>query len=266
MALRLEDFKDRFQGEKCFVIGEGPSLLRTPALPEALVGKLVLGCNQVYGFFLPEVREAIAEGKEILGSVAMPDGSRRFVIDHPAVQRISGKGAAVLPKFLCYSDHNAYVPNKAVIDALPSIKVLGYCKAGIWPYESFPEDSIAVIRSSKRIVEARPGQFDMSPPLTGLTVIMDICLQFAFHLGCTTAYLIGCDCTADGHWYRPERDAKSKWMEKYIQSQWIPNFEATDEVFRRNGRRIWNLSVGGNLDAIERRDIRDILDVEVTDV
>jgi len=211
----LETMENAFQGQECFVLGNGPSLNRTPGLARALQGKLVISCNHIYKL--------------------------------------------LTPRFLCCSDPDMYLPNKTVIDTQPCIKVLSFCDS-FRSAEPLPPDGIRVHRVMTEMADAKPQAFDLSPAYNGWSVILDCCLQFAFFVGCATAYLLGCDCTTDGHFYDPREPRVDPDL---VFGRVKRNYRAAKDAYERNGRKILNATVGGTLEVFDRVNVSQLLDVEV---
>jgi len=191
--------------------------------------------------------------------VTAPDSTQQSVIQHPAIHDASPTKASLSTGFTCCSGRSSCVPAKPASDPLRSIKVLGHCEA--WPDGAFPEDSIPVIRSSTPVAGADSSSVDTTPALIGCVVVLDVYSQSTFYLRCSTAYLIGCDCRADGRWSCPARNADWEQMARCIRSQWIPNDMVVAEVCHRHGRRTWNLIVGGSLGLSARTDCGEPLGV-----
>jgi len=219
------DMKDAFAGETAFVLGTAPHMARLPDLPRALEGKLVFGTNQIFRM--------------------------------------------LTPSFLCWSDLRGYLDCREHSDALPCPQVLAFAdyqvfwsldSHGRWPHQNpLPQDSYFVLRSSAELRVARPRTFDMLPPYSAGTVVMDCALQFAFLTGCTRVYLIGCGIIYDGHFY-DEPPGTVQVIDK-----WVRNYPVVKEVYERHGRKVYNAGLAGGLQTFERVDIRRLLGVRVVD-
>jgi len=229
----LASLKDKHAGERCFILGAGPSLNKTPWLPDALADEITIGCNR-----------SIIPGP--------PDG-----------------WPGIVPTYLCVCDPRNYEVEKADFDALGATKLFFFnalaCThadyAGCFP---LPEGAIRVPRLSgrgKRISDLAPNTFDLCPALDGLSVAMD-CAQLAFYMGCNPVYLVGCDCTSDGHFYDPHEPVGRPGRYDVAfedKAQWA----CVRYVFALNGRAIYNAGVGGTLASMPRVDVRQLLNIEV---
>ncbi|KPJ55852.1 hypothetical protein AMJ49_06215, partial [Parcubacteria bacterium DG_74_2] len=160
----LRAFKDIHKGERCFIIGTGPSLNKTDLSlikDEIIFGvntlykgldKFNIGCNY-YALSDPVVWKNYAENILNLNSVVF--------LSSGAAQRYLFK-----KKFL-----RKFRDKKPIL-----IKTLSF---EMWSSGSFSKDlSLGVYG--------------------GDTIIIDICLQAAYYMGFKKVYLLGCDCDYSG--------------------------------------------------------------------
>lgn len=105
----------------------------------------------------------------------------------------------------------------------------------------------------------------------GFTVIIDICLPVAYFLGFSKVYLMGCDC--DYHLNQANDFSQSFFYDtsqvpakdlQYVQQQektakaqeqldkWIEGYQVVNNIFEKNDRKIYNAGVGGKLEVFER--------------
>jgi len=78
-------------------------------------------------------------------------------------------------------------------------------------------------------------------------------LQVAYHLGFKEVYLLGCDCT-----FKKGEHFKGAQSFKKSVDDWEPIFkkyEIAKRMFELSGRKIYNATVGGDLEIFERREI-----------
>jgi hypothetical protein len=111
----------------------------------------------------------------------------------------------------------------------------------------------------------------------GCTVIIDICLPMAFYLGFDRIYLLGCDCDyrlneakdfSKSYFYDVSELPKSM-LEAMCKSRDRGGFEYSKEIpdsyqivkkyFEDHGRKIYNAGYGGKLDIFERVNYEDII-------
>jgi glycosyltransferase involved in cell wall biosynthesis len=103
-------------------------------------------------------------------------------------------------------------------------------------------------------------QFDISKPIiTGRTVVLEA-LQIAIYMGFKEIYFIGVDLNftaAERHFYRPNEEENkpeyTRWANENTMSM-INNFKSANSILSKNGIKIYNAGIGGNLNTIERVD------------
>lgn len=114
---------------------------------------------------------------------------------------------------------------------------------------------------------------------SGWTVIIDIGLQLAYHLGFKRAILIGCDCAQDqefgGHFYdtkeftnyvpREKRTGieegfkeREDKLRQHAEKFWIPSYQVCKRAWEEDGREIINATVGGALEVFQRRTLEEL--------
>ena len=81
------------------------------------------------------------------------------------------------------------------------------------------------------------------------------CLQIAYYLGFKEVYLLGCDCSSKGKHYdnKVDIDSKDDYWEHFFRL-----YEVCKKVYEKGGRKIYNATVGGNLEVFERRKLEDL--------
>lgn len=236
-ATRLEALRNLHKGERCFIIGNGPSLKKTPVAH--LRDEITIGANGLYKAF-PEwgfpTRYLLFEDIE----QTELHGSKLRSIDGPT------KIAAV---------HNAHAI------ARPWRDDIIFMNARLADERYWNETGIQFSRDFPQVV------------YLGSTIVY-IALQLAHHLGCDPVYLVGVDFDygplADK--YPPGKIAISKenidllrqthFSEDYYKEgdlMGVPNYALQQEafdiarrVFEADGRRIYNATLGGRLETYER--------------
>lgn len=81
------------------------------------------------------------------------------------------------------------------------------------------------------------------------------CLQIAYWMGFNEVYLVGCDCTSKGKHYDKSVnvDAQDDYWEHFFKL-----YEVCKKVYDDDNRKIYNSTVGGNLEVFERVKLEDI--------
>jgi len=98
----------------------------------------------------------------------------------------------------------------------------------------------------------------------GRTVIIDFCLPLAFYFGFKEIYLLGCDCTYNykgnisclksNYFYESSMDDRNLYL--WDPDEWfnyvIDSYTVTKKYFESHGRKIFNAGAGGRLDVFDR--------------
>ena len=216
----LDFLHNKFTGKKCFVVGMGPSLDKTNF--KNIRSNIFITSNNFY------------------------EGKKKFKIN-PLFNVVADD--TVLRKYYCnLIDNN----NITFLTEDASRNFLKY------------ETIYRVMRPKKShmdLILVRPlGNMDTFMKLSkdlrkgayGGMVIWSS-LQVAYHLGFKEVYLLGCDCT----FKKGEHFVNAQTFNKSV-DDWEPIFkkyEIAKRMFELNGRKIYNATVGGDLEIFERRKI-----------
>ena len=98
---------------------------------------------------------------------------------------------------------------------------------------------------------------DILKGVTGGGGITTIALQIIYYLGYSEVYLLGCDCGSKGdkhHFY--EKRTESMKCKDY--SNIFKVYEFCKNAYEKDGRAIFNSTVGGNLEVFERKNMGEI--------
>lgn len=86
-------------------------------------------------------------------------------------------------------------------------------------------------------------------------------LQVAYHLGFKEIYLLGCDCSAKkGSVHFGGADSFNVFNK--VDDEWEDTFnryKIYKKLFEKEGRKIYNATVGGNLEVFERKNVEDMI-------
>lgn len=83
----------------------------------------------------------------------------------------------------------------------------------------------------------------------GHTVIT-MCLQVAYYMGFKEVYLLGCDCN-----YKNQQHFDNSLVDNFLRLDWEPvfyNYKICRKIYEEDNRKIFNSTVGGNLEVFER--------------
>ncbi|MGK7942515.1 MAG: hypothetical protein AB4062_20615 [Crocosphaera sp.] len=108
---------------------------------------------------------------------------------------------------------------------------------------------------------------------TGDTVIINFCLPIAYYLGFKDIYLLGCDCDygmqkpgdSRQYFYKSEQQTGDAPSYKWLQKSWandgpmIKSYAVAKREFEERGRTIYNATSGGKLEVFPRVKFEDIL-------
>jgi hypothetical protein len=93
------------------------------------------------------------------------------------------------------------------------------------------------------------------------TVILH-CLQIAYYMGFQTAYLLGCDCDySQSHHFDNRRTIKKEapvMTSDAGKQRVFKGYEICKRAYEKDGRKIYNSTVGGKLEVFERISLEDI--------
>jgi hypothetical protein len=222
MRIRLGAFRDRHRGERCFVVANGPSLGEMDLSP--LVGEATFGMNRIYrlaedGGFQPTY-------------LACVDIDSQLEQIHAELENVN------IPKFLNWNARHLFDRKN-------------------------PSNHFLKLTFKPR--------FALDPTRTawGGHSVTNVCLQLAYYFGFAEVILIGKD-----HSYREQGDPgevrtstgdeQNHFMPGYYArgATWrIPDYLGEElaysmarAAFERDGRRIVDATVGGELDVFEKVD------------
>jgi hypothetical protein len=212
----LESFKDRHKGERCFLIGNGPSLAELDLTQ--LRGEVAFTVNRGY----------------LAARVGLPRTPYYIITDPLTYQPYLAEVRRAPVGLRFYRADVFDLPEYIdAPDREPAIRV---------PFHRTP-----TMDEGHFAEDATHGVF------RGFTVLLDAA-QLAFMMGCSEVYLIGCDLDyhrPDTHVYGtgPIEQQRLDVMPipKVLQAMAV-----AETVFRRHGRILANAGIGGRLDTIPR--------------
>jgi hypothetical protein len=215
-------FKNRHKGQRCFLVGNGPSLSHLDL--RKLAGELAFTVNRGYlasRFGLPQTPYYLITDPLTYGPYALE--VRRAAVG----TRFYRADVCDLPEY------------RDAPDREPAIRV-PFHRAPTMDEGYFAED-------------ATTGVF------RGFTVILDAA-QLAFMMGCHEVYIIGCDLDyqqTDTHVYGTGPIEQQRINVMPI-AKVLEAMAVAARVFQRHGRTFANAGVGGRLDVIPRVDYRTL--------
>ncbi len=232
---RLSQFHNIHKGERCFIVGTGPSLLLSDV--EKLKGEYTFGVNSCLTMYDKTEWRATYYG----------------IVDSHAVEIMGDRLKSEEIPIFFYTDIDAVYDGK---NGIP-----------------FPKDDSANMMTDTFLRKLFPKKYpetDFSPDITkvvytGKSVVYAM-LQIAAYMGFSEIYLLGVDCNyAQPKMYSDNvtyLDHKTKWTKEKLQkngNQMLPQFEIAKSFADRNGFTIYNATRGGALESFPRVNLDDIL-------
>lgn len=234
---KLKKFKDIHKGQRCFIIGNGPSLNQTNL--SLIKDEIIFGVNTLYA--------GLTKFGITCDYYAVSDGImwRNHIEDILGVDTTLFLGGVAGREYIGdFRFFRKFKRNKPIV-----VQRLGQI-----------QDSSCFSRDISR------GHYE------GTTVIIDMCLQVAYYMGFKEVYLLGCDCDFSGSLHfdgapTVSEDGIAKLRPTdpgYIQftndwSRIFESYEMCKKVYEEDGREIINATVGGKLEVFKRMKLEEII-------
>lgn len=224
----ITKFKDIHKGERCFIVGTGPSLNKTNL--NLLKNEICFGVNTLY------------TGLDNFGIKCQywAVGDDTIITNHS--RNIMQNVETTL--FSCSPGGNRLEKQKGdKCKEVFNIQFLGYMSEGV----SF---------------DISKGAFN------GNTVILDVCLQVAYYMGFSKVYLIGCDSDySKNHRFNSVlSDVKTSPAIEGNFSQIFQSYEVCKRFYEQDNREIINCTVGGKLEIFKRQSLKEVITGKTTKV
>jgi hypothetical protein len=242
---RLLNLKGKYSGQRCFIMGNGPSLNQMDL--NLLKNEYVWGSNRVYLLF-----DRIVWRPKFYVAV-----DRRVVPDNAAeINQLSSE----------FPDTLFFFPSRYCLENILTSKENTY-----WYNE--------VELNEKRLPE---GAFSLDPAerVYRVNTVTIAALQLAVFLGFNPIYLIGCDTNYsipptvdyednnknflisnqddDPNHFSPSYFGKGrKWHDPNVESM-ILHYDLSNQVCKRAGVKVYNATLGGRLEIFERVDFNTL--------
>jgi hypothetical protein len=223
---KLKQFKDMHKGQRCFIIGTGPSLNKTNL--SLIKDEIIFGVNTLY------------TGLSKFG----------FTCDYYAITDID-----VWQKHfrnILELDTVLYLSDGAGEDYLSKKR----------SFKKYQKNEPFVIRNLGSMWTSKCFSKDLSTgTYNGDTIIIDICLQAAYYMGFKEVYLLGCDCDYSGL-HRFDGLITENQHGGGVTGDWskvFASYEICKKAYEEDGREIINATVGGKLEVFKREKLEDIV-------
>lgn len=231
---RIERLRDRHDGQRCFVLGNGPSLRSVDVC--RLAGEAIFTVNH---FYLHPALESVAPAYYCVSDISFFD-DRNNPFWHRNLMRLPATTSLFLPVEL----------RRHLRTVLGNRDNIYYVRCDdrreIWCDGTMSLDASGVLS-------------------TGDTVILDFCLPIAHFMGFAEIYLLGCDTDYGSteeaaHFYDRQTPSRSA---RYHRETWYGNVTSSYAVaraaFEASGRRLFNATDGGRLDVLPRVKLDQVL-------
>ena len=223
----IYDYKNIHKGQRCFIIATGPSLNKTPV--SHIKNEIMFGVNTLYRGF---DKYGIHPKYYVLGDGDIFHSQHKELLQTNTIM------------FLVGAPGHYYINNKNYYDSKSNCDVIPIQRLGRMNIKSdFSKD-------------LTKGSY-----ISGSVTIH--CLQIAYYLGFEEVYLVGADCDySKGHHYDGKRTIKKEapvMSTEEGQQRVFKGYEICKRVFEKDGRKIYNATVGGKLEVFERQPLEVIV-------
>jgi len=224
----IQNYKDIHKGERCFIIGNGPSVNKTDF--SLIKNEINFGTNRLY------------ESMKKLGiNCTYHVTSNRYIVStyYDDLCNID------VPIFL--GQHGAEAYGQKLFEGKKEFKrkpiPFRYKRRLMWQGEEMSTDL------------AKTGSSDSG------TVITE-CLHIAYYMGFKKVYLLGCDCdfSEQYHFYTDMSNPSASWEDGSIEIPlWFESYKMCKKAYEADGREIINATVGGKLEVFKRQSLEEIM-------
>ena len=223
---RLRRFNNAHEGERCFIIGTGPSLNDTNV--SLLRNETTFGVNTLY-----------------TGLDRFRISWNYYCVSDKVVWRRHWRDILEL-------DTKLFLSDAAADETLRHIA----------HYREHLGQPVYFVRRRNHTGYLSEISKDIAKGMYwGGTVIIDACLQIAYYMGFKDVYLLGCDCDYSGM-HRFDGSTTEELNGPGVRGEWEDIFEAyrvCGRAFEERGGTIVNCTVGGKLEVFDRMRLEDVL-------
>lgn len=224
----IKELKDKHKGERCFIIGTGPSLLQTNF--DLIKDEILFGVNALF--------KGLKEFNIKPQYYAYTD-NRKWNEWHKDILSLDTdlflSGGALLTYL-----HNYEVCKKIQKREPYLIRMLGFMYHPMTPFFS---------------TDLEEGTYN------GDTVIIDIPLQACYYMGFEEVYLLGCDCDYSGkpHFYDEPNEPITSLAGQGDWSRVFSCYEICKDAYEVAGRKIINCTPNSKLPVFEKKKLEEVL-------
>jgi len=240
----IKKFKNIHKGERCVIIGTGPSLVDTNF--DLIKDEILFGCNSLFRGY-----------KDFGISCRYYGVSDGLTMSRPHVRGLLSLDTTLFLTVTAY-DYCFNNPNMCV---WRSDKVISNSR------DRRDLEEVSKIKPPKNLVKI--GVAIKKPPYfskdlsdgggMGGTVVFDISLQVAYYMGFSEVYLIGCDSDYSLPFHF-DGSPPDRFINNKIFDLTLPFLAYTQakEAFEERGDKVINCTVGGKLEIFERKSLEEV--------
>jgi len=207
------------QGDRCFIIGTGPSLNKTNFAP--IRDEILFGVNKLYldvkRFGISPLYWCVADG---------PLFDKTYS-DLLKLETVLFLTAGAGQSFLSHRD--------TMMEADSNEPIVVRQKSDMKTSMAFSKNALQGVSG---------GMVTLS------------CLQLAYFMGFKEVYLVGCDCSSKGNHCYGGKDANVVGNDDW--EILFKTYEVCKKAYEEDGRKIYNATVGGKLEVFERIKLEDL--------
>lgn len=225
---KLKELHNKHKGERCFVVGMGPSLDKTRF--DLIKDEIFIVSNN---FYTGIKKFGIKPKYWAVGDKGVFDIHHKELLKQDTTMFLTENASRLFLK------HKEHYMKDAKINPIV-IKPLGNTET--W------------MTFSKDLTKGAYGGHAVCG-----------CIQVALHLGFKEVYLLGCDCSESEENVHFGGATTFSTSDKVL-NEWesvFKRYEVCKKLFEKNNRKIYNATVGGALEVFERRDVKDICKTNV---
>jgi len=229
---KIKQFKDIHKGKRCFIMGTGPSLNRiNEKCLKALENEIVIGVTDAY-----YIQKKANIKFEFFATSNGPIWESR----HNDMLNLETN------LFLEGNPAQSYLSNKAEFDKIKKCEVFLLNSCG-----RLRDDFIW------------KGQDLSKGCYSGIQVVSQMAVPIAYYIGCEKTYLIGVDFDRDttGYHFFIENGKAEPNAPMRSLTYWAcmaKEYDTFRVAFEKDGRKIYNATNGGKLEAFERVNLEDL--------
>lgn len=241
--------KNRYAGQRCFIIGNGPSLKSQDLT--LLKDEITFVTNW---FVLHEDYEKINPTYHCICAHEVFGGWRKDIQFDPKLYQLLKEKTRQTTKVFPF-----------------------FFESGIKAQELFTDDEVAYLLYGPKVQEIHQvGHMNLDIAsqrmYMGHTVISIFCLPIAHYLGFKEIYLLGCDCDYGvqqpsdqrGYFYESAQHSTKAPDFEWLKRSWaadgpmIQAYAVARHEFEKSGRVIYNATAGGRLEVFPRVNFEDL--------